>query len=173
MHLLDSRLGKLKGPQVTEFALWLLVKLEKCQATVRSSGLRLSTGVGQPAEDPLGRDDSSSSSWLEQGRDWESMWRKALQRCLFIFRNRDYAGVDSVKITFFLISHIRHYLRRQILQWRITALLCVCPVVLAGERAGENGGVSCWKLTPKGHFKEKFIPVGVVCKLYKLLPLEY
>lgn len=46
MHLPDSRLGKLKVPQVTEFALRLLVKLEKCQATVPSLGLSLGTGAG-------------------------------------------------------------------------------------------------------------------------------
>lgn len=46
MHLPDSRLGKLKVPQVTELALRLLVNLEKCQATVPSLGLSLSIGAG-------------------------------------------------------------------------------------------------------------------------------
>lgn len=76
----------------------------------------------------------------------------------------------SVGITFFLISHIPHYLHTQIL---VAAAL---PVPLG---AGRKEGYREWRCqllkgqTPKDHFKAKSIPVGVVCKLYKLLPLEY
>lgn len=124
----------------------------------------------------LGGDDSSFPWWWESGRDRESMWRKAPQRHLFIFRKRDYTKVDSVKITFFLISHIRHSLQRQILQWGITCLrLCsACAPWRWQGRGLQRKEVSApERRAPKGHFKEKSIPVGVVCKLYKLLPLEY
>lgn len=123
----------------------------------------------------LGGNDSSFPCWWE-GRDRESMWRKAPQRHLFIFRKRDYTKVDSVKITFFLISHIRHSLQRRILQWGITCLLLcsACAPWRWQGRGLQRMEVSApEKPAPKGHFKEKSIPVGVVCKLYKLLPLEY
>lgn len=72
--------------------------------------------------------------------------------------------VDSVAITFFLISHILHYLQRQILQWRITRLL---PHTLGGPHgAGRKKGCREWRCQlfqrqpSKGHFKRKIDPCG-------------
>lgn len=105
--------GEAGGPQGTELGLILISQVRKMPGNSTLVAPRPSLDVGW----------LFLLLWVGAVRGLSAHVEKALQWHLFIFRNRDYTEVDSVKITFPLISHIHHYLQRQILQWRITSLL--------------------------------------------------